>query len=211
MCLLFFITYLKWFLLKSVTYGTGMPMPDWGSWLLEEMPMPDLIFSGITAFPYYFSRSYSKNIHHQQPTMECRVYHFSLPAVTTFTTTSQVVCTCRVYHCPLSLQFRRAGCIPFTNTGSLDVQGVSLSPPPTPAVRTYRVSLQFPVPAIHMDMQNVSLSTDSNMDVQGVSLSTPSSMDVHGVSIYNASSLYMQGESTSPLPTQAVWTCRVPL
>jgi hypothetical protein len=40
----------------SVTSGTGLnpdtgiPMADWGSWLPEEMPMPDLLFSGNPTF-----------------------------------------------------------------------------------------------------------------------------------------------------------------
>jgi hypothetical protein len=38
-----------------------MPMPDWGSWLPEEMPMPNKLFSGIPAFIYDFSVSKSKN------------------------------------------------------------------------------------------------------------------------------------------------------
>ncbi len=135
MCFLFFITYLKWFLLKSVANGTGMPMPDWGSWLPEEMPMLDLIFSGIPAFHNYFSRSYSKNIHHQQPSIEWRVYHFSLPAVTMLIP----------FHNHQHQYYRRAEFITVHCTCCLDVQGVSLSP--TPAVWTCRL-YPFPPPAV---------------------------------------------------------------
>jgi hypothetical protein len=99
-----------------------------------------------------------------------------------------VVWTCRVYHCPLYLLFRRAGCIPFTNTGSmdvqvvslstassLDVQGVSLSPPPTPAVWTYRV---YPFPVLAVWTCRMYPCPPPQYGRAGcIPLSTPSSMD----------------------------------
>ncbi len=82
----------------------AMPMPDWAADYLEEMPIPDYLFSSILAFTYNFSISYSKKETNSSCLWMHRLYHFPLHAVGTYTGYS----------------------IPFTNpnTSSMDMQGV---------------------------------------------------------------------------------------
>jgi hypothetical protein len=63
-----------------------MPMPYWGSWLPEEMPMPDELFSGIPTFQHLhmiFQASYIKSNTSSIRLWPCRVYQFPLPVVWT--------------------------------------------------------------------------------------------------------------------------------
>jgi hypothetical protein len=128
-----------------------MPMPDWRSWLPEECRCKTNFFSGIPAFTFEFSTSYSKK-HHHQPSTEL---HFGGAVGIPVTTNNKS-----------SMDVQG---VSLSTASSHDMQGVSLS---IARMDMQGVSLST---ASGMDVQGVSLFTASNMGVEGVSLSTTSS------------------------------------
>jgi hypothetical protein len=115
--------------------------------------------------------------------------------------------------------------VSLSTTFSLDLQGVSPSPPPTPAVKTCRCIPFTTNYTSSLDMQGVSLYTGRvgcipfalpvngragcipfhrKQCVQDVSLSTTSSTDGQGVSLSPAVCMCR----VYPFPLQAEWTCR---